>query len=107
MPVEKARVLFDAPVRAAAPELAGLDALAYDYIKGIQPLLDRNPTQAVHGPLAYLASPRAPTSLPQGHFWDRTLRARSGHGRGAAVLAVRSSDLLPPGVPYGHGAAAH
>src|SRR3546814_4732688 len=66
MPVEKARVLFDAPVRAAAPELAGLDALEYDYMNGIQLFLDRIPTQAVHGHVAYLSSPWALTSINQG-----------------------------------------
>ena len=67
MPVERARVLFDAPVREAAPELAGLDHLEYDFMNGIQLFLDRVPSQAVRGHVAYLASPQQvplKTSLP-------------------------------------------
>src|SRR3546814_531388 len=104
MPVEKARVLFDAPVRAAAPELAGLDALEYDYMNGIQLFLDRIPTQAVHGHVAYLSSPWALTSINQGLFWDRDLGARYGNGRVADVLSVDISDFFTPGILYGKAA---
>src|SRR5207302_8169595 len=53
MPVEKARVLFDAPVRAAAPELARLDRLEYDFMNGIQFFLRRLPAHPVKGHVAY------------------------------------------------------
>ena len=38
-------MLFDAPVRAAAPELARLDKLTYDYMNGIQFFLNRSPAR--------------------------------------------------------------
>lgn len=101
MPVERARVLFDAPVRAAAPELAGLDALEYDYMNGIQLFLDRIPTQAVRGHVAFLASPWALTSINQGLFWDRDLGTSYGDGRVADVLSVDISDFFTPGILYG------
>src|SRR3546814_12145258 len=105
MPVEKARVLFDAPVRAAAPELAGLDALEYDYMNGIQLFLDRIPTQAVHGHVAYLSSPWALTSINQGLFWDRQLAARHGYVPVEDVLSVGISYTFPPGNLHGNAPA--
>jgi uncharacterized protein with NAD-binding domain and iron-sulfur cluster len=101
MPVEKARVLFDAPVRAAAPELARLDRLTYDYMNGIQFFLNRPPSQQVKGHVAYLESAWALTSIDQGLFWKRKLGAQYGDGRLAAILSVDISDFFTPGILHG------
>src|SRR3546814_16308006 len=57
MPVEQARVLFDAPVRPAAPELAGLDPLQHPTTTGIPLFLDRIPHPPVPGPAHHLPPP--------------------------------------------------
>jgi uncharacterized protein with NAD-binding domain and iron-sulfur cluster len=101
MPVEKARVLFDAPVRAAAPELARLDKLTYDYMSGIQFFLNRQPTQQVKGHVAFLESPWALTSINQGLFWNRNLKAQYGTGNLADILSVDISDFFTAGILYG------
>src|SRR3954453_22949822 len=104
MPVERARVLFDAAVRAAAPELAGLDALEYDYMNGIQFFLRRPPPHPVEGHVAFLESAWALTSINQGVFWKRDLAATYGDGRLGDVLSVDISDFFTPGILYGKAA---
>jgi uncharacterized protein with NAD-binding domain and iron-sulfur cluster len=104
MPVERARTLFDAEVRAAAPELNGLDALEYDYMNGIQFFLNRMPSQAVRGHVAFLASPWALTSINQGVFWSRPLPSTYGDGSLQDILSVDISDFFTPGVLYGKAA---
>jgi hypothetical protein len=101
MPVEKARVLFDTPVRAAAPELAQLDKLTVDYMNGIQFFLRRPPSQAVHGHVAFLGSPWALTSIDQGLFWKRDISTRYGDGSVTDVYSVDISDFFTPGILYG------
>jgi hypothetical protein len=104
MPVEHARVLFDAPVRTVAPELDRLDALEYDYMNGIQFFLNRMPPHPVEGHVAYLASPWALTSINQGVFWARDLGSTYGDGRLRDILSVDISDFFTPGVLYGKAA---
>jgi hypothetical protein len=101
MPVEKARVLFDAPVRAAAPELARLDKLTYDYMNGIQFFLNRPPARQIKGHAAFLESPWALTSIDQGLFWNRELRTQYGRGNLADILSVDISDFFTAGILYG------
>jgi uncharacterized protein with NAD-binding domain and iron-sulfur cluster len=101
MPVEKARVLFDEPIRAAAPELTRLDALEYDYMNGIQFFLNQSPPHPVRGHVAYLASPWALTSIDQGVFWSADLPSTYGDGRLRDILSVDISDFFTPGVLYG------
>jgi uncharacterized protein with NAD-binding domain and iron-sulfur cluster len=100
MPVEKARVLFDRRVRAAAPELAGLDQLEYDYMNGIQFFLSRLPAHPVKGHVAYLESPWSLTSIDQGLFWKRSLATAYGDGRLRDILSVDISDFFTPGILY-------
>ena len=104
MPVERARVLFDPAVRAAAPELAALDQLEYDFMNGIQFFLNQMPREAVHGHVAYLASPWALTSINQGVFWQRELSTTYGDGRLRDILSVDISDFFTPGILYGKAA---
>ncbi|MGH9084011.1 MAG: hydroxysqualene dehydroxylase [Acidimicrobiales bacterium] len=104
MPVERARALFDPAVRAAAPELAALDLLEYDFMNGIQFFLNRMPTQAVHGHVAFLSSPWALTSINQGVFWNRDLASTYGDGRLHDILSVDISDFFTPGILYGKAA---
>jgi uncharacterized protein with NAD-binding domain and iron-sulfur cluster len=98
MPLERARVLFDAPVREAAPELAGLDRLEYDYMNGIQFFLNRPQPNGVKGHVAFLESPWALTSILQGLFWARDLPRQYGDGRVREVLSVDISDWFTPGI---------
>ena len=100
MPVEKARVLFDHPVRAAAPELARLDRLEYDYMNGIQFFLNRLPPHPVQGHVAYLNSAWSLTSIDQGVFWKRDLAATYGDGKLKDILSVDISDFFSPGILY-------
>ena len=100
MPVEKARVLFDHPVRAAAPALARLDRLEYDYMNGIQFFLNRLPPHPVQGHVAYLNSAWSLTSIDQGVFWKRDLAATYGDGKLKDILSVDISDFFSPGILY-------
>lgn len=104
MPVERARRLFDADVRTAAPELARLDALEYDFMNGIQFFLQRMPPHPVRGHVAFLASPWALTSINQGVFWPADLASTYGDGRLRDILSVDISDFFTPGVLYGKAA---
>jgi uncharacterized protein with NAD-binding domain and iron-sulfur cluster len=104
MPVERARVLFDPAVRAAAPELAALDQLEYDFMNGIQFFLNKKPTQGVRGHVAFLSSPWALTSIDQGVFWDRDLATTYGDGQLRDILSVDISDFFAPGILYGKAA---
>jgi uncharacterized protein with NAD-binding domain and iron-sulfur cluster len=105
MPVEKARVLFDEPVRAAAPELALLDKLTVDYMNGIQFFLGRAPSERIRGHVAFLGSPWALTSIDQGLFWHRDIAGQYGDGTVADVYSVDISDFSTPGILYGKPAA--
>lgn len=104
MPVERARVLFDAAVRGAAPELNGLDHLEYDYMNGIQFFLNRAPRTPIRGHAAYLVSPWALTSIEQGLFWKRNLAATHGDGRLREILSVDISEFFTPGILHGKAA---
>ncbi|MBO0767805.1 MAG: FAD-dependent oxidoreductase [Solirubrobacterales bacterium] len=104
MPVEKARALFDAPVRQAAPELAKLDQLSYDYMNGIQFFLDQKLDRPVKGHVAYMDSPWSLTSIEQGLFWNRDLPSSYGNGKLADILSVDISDFNTPGILYGKSA---
>ncbi|MCU1447898.1 MAG: FAD-dependent oxidoreductase [Acidimicrobiales bacterium] len=101
MPLERARELFDGPVREAAPELAGLDQLEYDYMNGIQFFLNRPQPNGVKGHVAFLESPWALTSILQGLFWQRHLPQQYGDGRVREILSVDISDWFTPGILYG------
>ena len=105
MPLERARVLFDGPVRQAAPELAGLDKLEYDYMNGIQFFLSRPQPHGVKGHVAFLESPWALTSILQGLLWARDLPRQYGDGRVREILSVDISDWFTPGILYGKPAA--
>jgi hypothetical protein len=87
-------------VRAAAPELARLDALEYDYMNGIQFFLNRMPPHPVEGHVAYLSSPWALTSINQGVFWANDLASTYGDGRLRDILSVDISDFFTPGILY-------
>jgi uncharacterized protein with NAD-binding domain and iron-sulfur cluster len=101
MPVEKARLLFDKPVRAAAPELELLDKLTVDYMNGIQFFLNRLPSEQIHGHVAFLGSPWALTSIDQGLFWKRDIAKQYGNGTVSDVYSVDISDFFTPGILYG------
>ena len=101
MPVEKARLLFDEPIRMAAPELALLDKLTVDYMNGIQFFLNRLPSERIHGHVAFLGSPWALTSIDQGLFWKRNIAKQYGDGKVTDVYSVDISDFNTPGILYG------
>jgi hypothetical protein len=97
---EHSVVVDAAAVRAAAPELARLDRLEYDYMNGIQYFLNKMPAHPVEGHVAYLDSPWALTSIDQGVFWRRDLARTYGDGRLRDILSVDISDWFTPGVVY-------
>src|SRR4051794_19755827 len=101
MPVERARRVLGAKVRALDPALNGLDALFVDWMSGIQFYLRRK-VDITHGHLTFLDSPWAVTALTQGQFWGRRDFARD-YGDGTAVdcLSVDISDWDTPGILFG------
>src|SRR3954452_13991181 len=70
MPVERARKVLGAKVRALDPALNGMDALFVDWMSGIQFYLKRK-VDITRGHLTFLDAPWAVTALTQGQFWPR------------------------------------
>jgi uncharacterized protein with NAD-binding domain and iron-sulfur cluster len=101
MPVERARRVLAAPVRALDPALAGLDELYVDWMAGIQFYLRRT-VDITRGHMTFMDSPWALTALTQAQFWGRRNFARD-YGDGTAVdcLSVDISDWDTPGMLYG------
>jgi uncharacterized protein with NAD-binding domain and iron-sulfur cluster len=99
VPAEVARTLATAPVRAAAPELAGLDHLIVEWMTGIQYFLGR-PFPIVNGHVTYVDSPWALTSVSQGQFWNVNLGG-FGDGRVRDIVSVDVSNWDEPGVLFG------
>jgi uncharacterized protein with NAD-binding domain and iron-sulfur cluster len=101
MPVERARRVLGAPVRALDPALNGLDQLVVDWMSGIQFYLRRR-VDITRGHMTFLDSQWALTALTQGQFWATRDFARD-YGEGTAVdcLSVDISDFDTPGMLYG------
>jgi len=99
VPVEVARRLANAEVRAAAPELAKLDDLYVDWMTGIQYFVDRE-FPVVNGHITYSDSPWALTSVSQGQFWNRDL-GDYGNGQVKDILSVDVSNWDAPGLLFG------
>ncbi len=99
VPVEVARELINPEMRAAAPELNGLDEMFVDWMTGIQFFVDRE-LPITNGHITYSDSPWALTSISQGQFWDRDLSSY-GDGRVRDIISVDVSSWDTPGVLYG------
>lgn len=98
LPVQVLRRLADDALLQAAPSLCGLEALATDWMVGIQFYLSE------HLPLStghqnYTGSPWALTSISQQQFWETDLAERSG-GDVRGVLSVIVSDWDTPGTVH-------
>ncbi|MEX1007456.1 MAG: FAD-dependent oxidoreductase [Acidimicrobiia bacterium] len=101
LPVERARVLWNTDVLAAAPELARMERLTTSWMNGIQFFLNR-PLPIVAGHVSYIDSPWALTSISQGQFWtNHDLQRDYGDGRVADVLSVDISNWREPGIVFG------
>jgi uncharacterized protein with NAD-binding domain and iron-sulfur cluster len=101
MPVERARRVLGAPVRALDPALDNLDKLFVDWMSGIQFYLRRK-VDITQGHMTFMDAPWALTALTQGQFWSRRDFARD-YGDGSAVdsLSIDISDWDTPGMLFG------
>ncbi|GAB2584433.1 FAD-dependent oxidoreductase [Streptomyces capparidis] len=100
VPVERARKLWNADVRAADPALARMDRLGTQWMNGIQYFLDR-PTPIIRGFVDYLDSPWALVSISHAQSWHQDLAAAYGDGSVREVLSVNIANFDTPGILYG------
>jgi len=100
LPVERARTMWNERVLAADPSLARMDALATDWMNGLQFYLRENRPLA-KGHVLYLDSPWLVTSVNQAQFWRRDFARAYGDGRARDCLSAIVSDWNTPGVIYG------
>ena len=102
VPVERARELLNAPLRAIDPGFEELDTFLADWMTGAQYFL-KNPLPINKGHISYVDSPWALTSVSQGQFWKK---APTSYGDGTAkdVLSVDISNWDDPGILYGRPA---
>jgi uncharacterized protein with NAD-binding domain and iron-sulfur cluster len=99
VPVERARQLLDAPLRAKDPAFAKLDALEADWMTGIQYFLSQK-LPIARGHVTYVDSPWALTSVSQGQFWNRDL-SKYGKGQVRDIVSVDVSNWDAKGILYG------
>lgn len=104
MPVEQMVPLLSPPVLAADPTLARLRKLQTDWMNGIQFFLNRPPSLAVKGHVAFLDTPWSLTAIDQGLFWNRNIAASYGNGQVTDIYSVDISDFFTPGIVYGKAA---
>src|SRR4051812_15071394 len=101
MPVERARKVLGAKVRALDPSLNGLDALFVDWMSGIQFYLKRK-VDITRGHLTFLDAPWAVTALNQAQFWPSRDFARDyGDGTAVDTLSCDISDWDTNGILFG------
>jgi uncharacterized protein with NAD-binding domain and iron-sulfur cluster len=94
VPVERARELLNAPIRAIDPSLRALDDLLAEWMTGIQFFLKKH-VQISRGHASYADSPWAVTSISQGQFWNRDL-STYGDGTAKDILSVDVSNWDAP-----------
>jgi uncharacterized protein with NAD-binding domain and iron-sulfur cluster len=90
------RPLVTDAMKNADPRLAGLDALATEWMTGAQFFLDR-PLPLVRGHLVLADAPWAVTAIAQAQFWSRTHLRDFGDGRVREVLSAIIANWDLPG----------
>ncbi|WP_431042662.1 hydroxysqualene dehydroxylase [Streptomyces sp. P1-3] len=101
VPVEHARGTWGPALRSADPRLGRCDALATDWMTGVQFYL-REPVPIVHGHVNYIDSPWSLTSISQSQMWpDRDFAADYGDGTAADCFSTIVSEWDKPGILYG------
>lgn len=101
LPVERARKLWSRRILTADPQLARMSNIPTGWMTGIQFYLRRR-TPIADGPVAYLDSPWAVSSISQAQFWTkRDLSRQYGDGTVHEKLSTIICDWETPGVIYG------
>lgn len=98
VPVERARELLNAPLRAIDPGFKELDTFLADWMTGAQYFL-KNPLPINKGHISYVDSPWALTSVSQGQFWKKS-PTNYGNGTAKDILSVDISNWDDPGILY-------
>lgn len=98
VPVERARELLNAPLRAIDPGFKELDTFFADWMTGVQFFLKR-PLPINKGHISYVDSPWALTSVSQGQFWAKDLSSY-GNGTVKDIISVDVSNWDDPGILY-------
>jgi 15-cis-phytoene desaturase len=96
LPVECMRPLITDAMSNADPQLAGLGALATEWMTGAQFFLDR-PLPLVRGHLVLADAPWAVTAIAQAQFWPHTRLQDFGDGRVREVLSAIIANWDLPG----------
>lgn len=99
VPVERARELLDAPLRAIDPGFKALDDMLADWMTGVQFFL-RRPLPIARGHVSFADSPWAITSISQGQFWSRDL-STYGNGTVRDIVSCDVSNWDAPGILFG------
>jgi uncharacterized protein with NAD-binding domain and iron-sulfur cluster len=98
-PVERARGLLDAPLRAIDPGFKELDSFFADYMTGAQFFL-KTKIPINKGHISYVDSPWAITCVSQGQFWKKDPTSY-GNGTVQDILSADVSNWDEPGILYG------
>jgi 15-cis-phytoene desaturase len=109
VPVEVAAELFSqsrhAPILTADPNLIRVIKLAQNVVemRGIQFYLKED-IPIVHGPVLYVDTPWALTSISHRQFWENFDLKEYGDGAVGGILSVIVSDIGEPGILYNKAA---
>ena len=96
MPVERLSVLVTPALKAAEPQLAGLERLITRWMNGVVFYLDRD-VPLRHGHTIFIDSEWALTAISQPQFWRDVNLAERGNGTVKGILSVDVSDWYTPG----------
>ena len=98
VPVERARELLNAPLRAIDPGFKELDSFLADWMTGAQFFL-KTQMPINKGHISYVDSPWAITCVSQGQFWTKDLSSY-GNGTVKDILSADVSNWDAPGILY-------
>ncbi|MEU1309084.1 FAD-dependent oxidoreductase [Streptomyces cinnamoneus] len=100
LPTERARLLWNEPVRRADPRLAAMDLLQTNWCQGVQFFL-RRPTPLARGHILHPDAPWALASVSQAQFWREDFARTWGDGQVHDRLSVDINDWDEPGPLHG------
>lgn len=96
LPAHKVPALVNEELREAAPSLAGIEKLNFEWMNGVQIYL-RRPMDHFRGHVTLVDSPWALTAIAQAQFWPGVALSSFGDGSARDVISVCVSDWKTPG----------
>ncbi len=104
LPAHRVPTLLNRELRKAAPSLAGIENLIFEWMNGVQIYL-RRPMDHFRGHVTLVDSPWALTAIAQAQFWPDVAFSSFGDGSARDVISVCVSDWKTPGAIHKKPAA--